>query len=70
MNRLEKKRAARERQTERKHLVHAAGCNHADCSSKWFVANPEWTTNPGLVVFGIKVPRSLRSALGLRTGDR
>lgn len=56
-----KKRSARARQEERRELVHAAGCVHRGCASKWFLDMPEWLKDPELGFDPtVRVPRSLR----------
>lgn len=63
--RRENKRLAREARNQRIELVHAAGCNHQDCASKWFKHTPEWAKDPTLMCERrVSVPRSIRPHLG------
>lgn len=63
------KQQSREARSERKQLVHAAGCVIENCCSKWYLGSPEWASDPELTPSRrIAVPRSLRPILGSHIG--
>jgi len=63
------KQRGREARSERRQLVHAAGCVIPDCCSKWYLGSPEWANDPEFAPSRrVAVPRSLRPILGRHIG--